>query len=243
MLLSFANDLLPFRRIGDVNIRIVPHLGDDARVDSSPPRGSQTGERRSPPSEASEPRRRTRPRYSGFHRASPSGPGSNGNRQSAGGSQIAPPHPQQSPARDRVNDPSRSPVRFTIPQTSRRLLIPTSVLQTARQRPYSYHHTGRRPFNMPSYPPAEPLGPRPPTTQQQPIRGYMGDDGAMESYQPNQLTHQSQPNQPNHQNHQNRPIFFGTARGPYSNHAGPPAPGSGPGPGPDQLSNAGIWSQ
>ena len=46
----------------------------EGRPEGSPPRAWQTGERRSPPSEASESRRRTRPRHGSLRNATPSGP-------------------------------------------------------------------------------------------------------------------------------------------------------------------------
>lgn len=231
-----------------MNIRIVPHIGGDARPpESMPPRGSQTGERRSPPSEASESRRRTRPRYSGF-RASPSAAVPSGNRQSsshAGGStSIAPPQP--SPARDRVNDPTRLPPwrldrlppwrRDRLARIQSRSLTPPSGFeQYSRQRPYSYHHTPRRSLNMGPLQPAEPpRGPRPPAPRQ-PVGSYMGDDGAAESYLNHQNYHNNQ--------HQNRPTLFGAARGlSYLNPAGlqGPPPGSSTS---DQPPNPDTWSQ
>lgn len=172
----------------------MPHIGDDTRVDNGPPRGSQTGERRSPPAEASESRRRTRPRHSSF-RASPSAAGSNANRQSLSDivSSVSTAPAQQGPLfRDRVNDPTREPVRFTIPKR-RRSLTPTRELQFSRQRPYSHNHPSRRPSNMPLYRSAEPHGQQGP----RPLgMSYMSNSSARE---PQQLNQQNESNEESQQ--------------------------------------------
>ncbi|GAB1311396.1 hypothetical protein MFIFM68171_01606 [Madurella fahalii] len=85
--------------------RLMAH--QDRGPDGAPPRTFQTGERRSPPSEASENRRRTRARHGSFRASLPAGPlaGRTPASHTAGG----PAPPQHSPPRERSTSGSQRP--------------------------------------------------------------------------------------------------------------------------------------
>ncbi|KAK3330833.1 hypothetical protein B0H66DRAFT_528174 [Apodospora peruviana] len=196
---SSDNRTSPF---GETLVRIMAQR--DERFDASPPRTWQTGERRSPPSEASESRRRTRARHSSF-RASPSTANANATRQGPSHSGVqAPTAPlHQSPARERVNPPNLPPHWYPFSQDPRRSLTPLFATQFApggQQRPYSYHPgTMGRPPNMPAFQSAEPfaLNPPPPMPMGSghPAHFMAGFPSLMNSDAANQA-YQGQPNGP-----------------------------------------------
>jgi hypothetical protein len=134
---------------------------EESQFDSSPPRAWQTGERRSPPSEASESRRRTRARHGSFRGSPATNMGSNRPNSHAGMNSTAP--LQQSPARERVNAPYQphwgypgARLPLTTPLTGRQFMhMPNN------QRLYGYP-AGGRPPNIP----VEPLGLAPPSMPQ-----------------------------------------------------------------------------
>lgn len=157
--------------------RYVRPDGSGVQLDVSPSRTWQTGERRSPPSEASENRRRMRPRHGSFRGSqSSNGVTSNNNRPSsyAGVTPSATPH-QQSPGRERVNPPNLPPHWFPLSHDPRRPLTQFTPRQypSSSHRPHAYSTsnntnnannnigTYQRPITMPMFP--EPLGLNPPS--------------------------------------------------------------------------------
>ncbi|KAK3337089.1 hypothetical protein B0T19DRAFT_437768 [Cercophora scortea] len=115
-------------------VRIMSQRED--RMYDNQPRGWATGERRSPPSEASDSRRRTRPRHSSFR--SSSSASANGPRPTG--------HTGSTPA---------APLQ---PSSARERFPPGSG-----HRPYNYSGAIARPNNMPPFQSMEPLGLNPPS--------------------------------------------------------------------------------
>lgn len=148
-----------------------------ARFEGSPPRAWQTGERRSPPSEASESRRRTRARHGSFRGSPATNMASNRPNSHAGMSSTA--LLQQSPARggDRVNTipyhlphwASVGPRLLTAPLTGRQFIH----MSNHPPRPYGYPPSGgpagvgRVPTNIPGE-----FGLAPPTMPPPHMPGY-----------------------------------------------------------------------
>ncbi|KAK3695316.1 hypothetical protein B0T22DRAFT_508515 [Podospora appendiculata] len=136
----------------------------EERAYDNPSRGWATGERRSPPSEASDSRRRTRPRHSTFR--SSSSTSTNSPRQTAhpGSAPAAPLQP--SSARERVNPPNLPPHWYPFPYDQRQALTPLFPRQFppgSSHRPYNYSGAIARPSNMPPFQSMEPLGLNPPS--------------------------------------------------------------------------------
>ncbi|KAM7196067.1 hypothetical protein V8F33_006359 [Rhypophila sp. PSN 637] len=136
------------------NSRVPGQRGDEPRPEINPPRAWQTGDRRSPPSEASG-GRRTRPRHSSF-RGSPSTAGSHrhGSSHAAGSSSAAP--VQQGQARERVNLPSFAHWSSAA-EYSRRSLTPYFATQFTNQRPYQHSGNNAARFSMPPMPTFQPV--------------------------------------------------------------------------------------
>lgn len=177
-----------------MNIRIVPHRGDDSRYDSSPPRAWQTGDRRSPPSEASESRRRTRPRHSSFRgtASNTATAGSSRHSSSHAGSSSSMTSLQQNPARERVNPPTLS---CTSPPHIHHSLTPLSSMQYPSQRPYYHpgHNLSRFSMppmpSMPPYQSPESLGMNPP----HPMPPHAAAFGSMGNLDGTSISHPYQP--------------------------------------------------
>jgi len=105
------------------------------RLDSSPPRVFQTGERRSPPSEAADSRRRTRPRHGSF-RASQAAT-SNNTRPSAHAGTAQATSSQHSPPRERVMPPNL-PHWYPHAQDPRRSLTTATQSASGAHQPHNY---------------------------------------------------------------------------------------------------------
>lgn len=115
----------------------------ESQYDGSPPQAWHTGERRSPPSEGLEPRRRTRPRHANSRALSSNNAPSNGRPSSFAG--TAPSASlQQSPGRERVNPPNLAPYWYPFPHDPRRSLTPFFARQfpSGNHRPYNYNGGG-----------------------------------------------------------------------------------------------------
>ncbi|KAK3939124.1 hypothetical protein QBC46DRAFT_409504 [Diplogelasinospora grovesii] len=148
---------------GETFVRILAQR-DENRSDANPLRGWQTGERRSPPSEASETRRRTRARHGSF-RASPSTSTSNATRPTAYAAMNAQlnPQPQQQSAgaaRERVIPPYVLQPWFSLTHGPHQSLTPSLATQPlpGSHRPYYPTNIGRYPMSpfTPAY--MEPMG-------------------------------------------------------------------------------------
>lgn len=148
-------------------VRFMSQQRDDNRYDGSPPR--HTGDRRSPPSDGPELRRRTRARYASVRAmpssspasAGPSGSSGSGRPNSfAGPSASSASLQQHSPSRDRVNPPNLSPRWYPFPHDPRRSLTPIFARQFFPQgsshRPY--HAFAGRPHHAAPMAGVEPMG-------------------------------------------------------------------------------------
>lgn len=134
--------------------RLMAH--QDRGPDGPPPRTFQTGERRSPPSEASENRRRTRARRGSFRASLPAGP--LGGRTLASHTAGGPAPPQHSPPRERVIPPglSRWPHQFSLDPNGPLTQPLASQSTSGSQRPFfSPMSMGPRPS---FFQPMEPQG-------------------------------------------------------------------------------------
>ncbi|KAK3394028.1 hypothetical protein B0H63DRAFT_517191 [Podospora didyma] len=171
---------------GETLVRIMAAQRDEG-VDSSPPRNFQTGERRSPPSEAADSRRRTRPRHGSFLRGSPSSSGSAttgapSRPNSHAGTVPAPPS-QQSPPRERVNAPNPPPHWSSFSYNPHRSLTQLSARQftqsTNRPGPSYRVSAGGPPFL-----PFEGMGMGPPSMSGQLMLGFAPLMNPAEGQQP-----------------------------------------------------------
>jgi hypothetical protein len=134
--------------------RLMAH--QDRGPDGAAQRSSHTGERRSPPSEASENRRRTRARHGSFRASSSAGPlaGRPPTSHTAGG----PSPPQQSPPRERVMPPGLSHWAHQFPLDPNGPLTMPMARQSvpSSQRAYFSHMNLGRPPSF--FPPMESQG-------------------------------------------------------------------------------------
>ncbi|KAK5655439.1 hypothetical protein OQA88_5710 [Cercophora sp. LCS_1] len=157
------------------------HRPDDSRFENSPPRIWQTGERRSPPSEGMESRRRTRARHGSFRGSQSTNSAANRQNAQAGANPANPPSLQQSPARDRASASGDFhwqrflDVRQPLTHNSGRPFMPS----LAPHRQYSYGAGIGRHHGIPSLQPVEPMGlnpPMPPTQMGMGFGALMGSD-------------------------------------------------------------------
>ncbi len=140
-------------------------VSEATRFGSSPPRAWQTGERRSPPLEALEPRRRTRPRHSSLRGSGSPSSSAASNRPSLNAG-TSPAASQQGPTdRERVTPPY-FPAWAYFSNDPRRSLTTHAVRQympMPNHIPYGYHPSMGRGPGMPPLQPMEPSGLAPPS--------------------------------------------------------------------------------
>lgn len=129
---------------------------DENRYDGSPPRAWHTGDRRSPPSEAPEMRRRTRPRH-GSVRTLPSNNGPSNSRPNSFGGVVPSAPPQPSPARERVNPPNLPSNWYPFSHDPRRSLTPHFARQLSAASHGPFNYNGGGPGGGRQMPPVMPL--------------------------------------------------------------------------------------